>query len=139
MGTRKSVDKILDEAANILETRGFTTGECWNPDGGSFCALGAIARAAYPKSTPDDMIGSIAYTLDASSAHDSGIKLDPKYVAAVKMAALTATRRKTIDPKWDEDTLAGKVYDYNDTSKPATVVKMLRRAAERARKEAASA
>jgi hypothetical protein len=33
---------------------------CYNPESGGYCALGAIARAAYPKAKDED-IDSIAY------------------------------------------------------------------------------
>jgi hypothetical protein len=136
MGTRKSVSKILDQAADILEKRGFTTSKCYDPESGGYCALGAIARAAYPKAKDED-IDSIAYAGveyndDADCTCESCAtpkrKPDPRYVEAVTIAAQTILRRKNVGMP------AGIVYDYNDCAKsPKQVVKMLRRAAEKAR------
>lgn len=129
---RKTVDKILDQAADILETKGFTTEMCYDPETGGYCALGAIARAAYPKAKNAD-IDVIAYEGVEYSGHAEDA--NPRYVQAVRLAAKTIRRRKHLDGSAP----ASVVYGYNDQAKsPKQVVKMLRRAATRARQEASA-
>lgn len=133
---RKSVAKILDEAATILETKGFTTAMCWDPDSGGYCALGAIARAAYPKAT-DDAIDDIAYvtTRPERSFEEPyalhGLKFNDRYAKALEVVTATISRRK-------KPPAVGKgyvIYRYNDKNelRPKLVVNMLRRAAQKAR------
>lgn len=139
---RKSVARILEQAADILEKNPFTTGRCYDTYTGGYCALGAIARAAYPKA-PDNEIDDIAYIgvrdgYPVSCEEDyPWFHLEPRYVSAVQYAQRAITRRKTnvADP-------ALTVYGYNDDAFRSKrghqqVVNMLRRASALAAKESA--
>lgn len=132
----KPVDVILDDAADILEKHGFTTSMCFNPDTGGFCALGAIARAAYPKTVSNDDIDDIAMN-DPSDpdCFPEYVKVNPRYMHAVE-----ATARTIKGTKKTPDRARSVVYEYNDAIRQGKfVVKMLRKAAARVRKEAANA
>lgn len=134
--TVKTTSRILDDAADILEKHGFTTDRCYDPETGGYCALGAIARAAFPRSLASGDIDDIAYrtTDDSHRYGDSNTEpessAEKRYAAAVLVAAKTISRKRTLD-----SSPAYTVYDYNDGARsPKWVVKMLRRAAASARK-----
>lgn len=134
MATRKTVDQILDKAADILEKHGWVTEKCYDSETGGFCALGAIARAAYPKARLDE-IDDLAYEGDALYAKDS------RHAEAVSFfAKKLSTRRQAFDA-------TSAIYEFNDGLPIATdeqrfksserVVKKLRKAAEAYRKQQA--
>jgi hypothetical protein len=74
MATRKTPDQILDTAADILEKHGWVTEACYDSEVGGFCALGAIAKAVYPKMS-NQRIDDVAYLGNPND--------DPRHVEAV--------------------------------------------------------
>lgn len=105
MGTRKSVDQILDGAADILEKHGWVTENCYDSNTGGFCALGAIAKAVYPKMSNDD-IGDLAYV---DGRAEDGDTVDPRHLAAVHFFA-----RRIGNPADVVRYADSVVYDFND-------------------------
>lgn len=105
MATRKSVDQILDGAADILEKHGWVTESCYDAALGSFCVLGAIEKTVYPK-TPNSRIGERAYPIEE---HHSGRKVDPRHLEAVQFLARRLAGKNTTENLWDDI-----VYGYND-------------------------
>lgn len=134
MATRKTVDQILDKAADILEQHGWVTERCYDSETGGFCALGAIARAVYPKARLDE-INDLAYEGDALYTKDS------RHAEAVSFFA------KRLDADIDAYDRTSTVYMFNDSLPHLTekqrfksserVVKKLRKAAEAYRKQQA--
>jgi hypothetical protein len=136
MGTRKSVDQILDKAADIIEKDGWITERCYDSATGGYCALGAIARAVYPKAT-GKQIGDLAYVVDAYDGaykDRNGHQQDPRHLEAVVTLAQHVTRCKHLVE--DADTL---VYSFNDDGRVKSskrIVAALRKAAEKYRSAA---
>ena len=97
MATRKTVDQILDKAADILEKDGWVTEVCYDSRTGGYCALGAIARAVYPK-LPKSKLEDVAYVGNQD--------VDPTHREAVEFLARRIDR-DVYDP-------ADTVYEYND-------------------------
>jgi len=132
MATRKSVDQILDTAADILEKHGWVTETCYDSHTGGYCALGAIAKAVYPKTSGRDL-GDVAYIND---------DMDPRHREAIETLARLIARRKNVSDLADD-----YVYSFNDSQRPGAgaseearfkssqkVVAKLRKAAENFRK-----
>jgi hypothetical protein len=111
MTTRKTVDEILDTAADILEVNGWVTEECYDSESGGHCAIGAVARAVYPKAT-GAQIGSLSYVNNSDEEYleAAGRKKDPRHVEAIRVLAQTISRRKKID----DAEAAEVVYCFND-------------------------
>jgi hypothetical protein len=111
MTTRKTVDEILDTAADILEQNGWVTEECYDSETGGHCAIGAVARAVYPKATAVRSAASRTSTTATriTSRTLAGRRIR-RHVEAIRVLAQTITRRKKVD----DAEAAEVVYCFND-------------------------
>lgn len=113
MATRKTVDQILDGAADILENDGWVTESCYDSELGGYCTLGAIAKAVYPKVKGAD-IARYSFPLQARQEIENygesdayyHAKPDPRHIEAVEFLGkrLGAKNMVTEEP----------VYSFND-------------------------
>lgn len=110
MGTKKSVDQILDKAADILEKDGWVAESCYDDRTGGHCALGAVARAVYPTAS-GEAIADLAYVNihDVDYVDINGHKKDPCHVEAVDVLARTIERSKSVSDSTEA------VYTFNDS------------------------
>lgn len=143
MATRKSVDQILDGAADILEKHGWVTETCYDDRTGGFCAIGAIAKAVYPKTALRD-ISDLAY-VDERVA--DGKPVDPRHLEAVHFLAKRIGGAPTAETvyafndhlpsgvtshRWNDDVTFDEKVRYKSSRK---VVQKLRNAAKAYRKQ----
>lgn len=110
--TRKSVDQILDEAADILETSGWVTSQCYDSETGGYCALGAIAQSVYPKAFGYEL-EDLAYVMENADEYMTvnQREVDPRHAEAVTFLAQQIKRSKSLNRPADNI-----VYVYNDTA-----------------------
>jgi hypothetical protein len=85
-------------------------GACYDSETGGHCAIGAVARAVYPKAK-NSAISDLAYVNTSDDAYlaETGRRKDPRHVAAIEVLARTITRKKNLSG----DPLEA-VYSFND-------------------------
>jgi hypothetical protein len=116
MGTQKTVDQILDGAADVLEKHGWVTEVCHDSETGGHCVLGAIAAAVYPDATGEE-IEERAYV-------DHNHEADPRHVEAVHfLSRQVAPDYRPSDERvylFNDDLPSGRIYEEREVQDPGS-------------------